>query len=308
MNDREKKLALAVGVAVLLWASNVGWKKYQTVLVANQNRQLQVAQELSEAKTAALRGRRAQGRLRKWNQQSLPTDPDFARSLYQDWLRERLTAVGLKVRSLDVSTPRTSSNSYQQFSFTVGATGTLEELTAFLYSFYKAKHLHRVSQTTLATTDSGKSLTIGLTIDALSLPEAERTDELAAGTVDAFQRPLRDFQASIGRRNPFIAYETPTAVTAEVEKPPQDDEASQAQFSGIHYGENGWLMVIRLQNSGKLLYFREGDEIRVGQFRGRVQRLDGSRRNAVISLGSKLVELRFGRTLGQTVPLDGQAS
>ena len=312
MNDREKTLALAVGAMVLLWAANIGWTRYQSALQANQNNQTQVAQELSEAKTAVLRGRRAQSRLRKWNKQSLPTDPDLARALYQDWLREQLSTAGITVKNLDVSMPRSSSKSYQQFTFTVSASGDLEQFTAFLYKFYQAKHLHRLSQTTLSPVDDRGTLNITLKVDALALPNADRADQLASGSLDAFDQSVDEFQALIGERDIFSVYQPPKPPEQPAEEvaeaPPEDDEAEQAMFSGIHYGDDGWLMLISMQDSGELLYFREGDEIQIGQFSGIIEQLDGSRRRAVISTKTGQVEVRFGKTLAKARPLDAQAS
>lgn len=305
MNQREKKLALAVGAMVLLWGANLGWGKYRTALERNDNEQIAAATELSTAKTAELRGRNAQSRLRKWNKQALPTDPDFAKSLYQDWLRERLTKAGLNVKSLTVSTPRSSSKSYQQYSFTVSATGKLAQLTDFLYEFYQAKHLHRISNTTLTPAEDNKGLTIALTVDALSLPNADRENQLAAGTLETFQQSLDEFKEMISGRNLFAKYEPAKPTVAQTDKPQaaQDDAASKATFSGIHYGEDGWLMLVRMKESGKLHYFREGDEISIGEFQGTIEQLDGDRRRAIVDTGRRRVQILFGKTLAEAIPM-----
>lgn len=306
MSPRERNLAMIVGAMVALWGASIGWNKYQTALERNSNEQINAAQELSTAKTAALRGRRAQGKIRKWNKQSLPTDADFAKSLYQDWLRQQLTAAGLTVKSLTATTPRSQSKSYREYNFAVSATGQLSQLSEFLYKFYQAKHLHRISATTLTPTEAGKGLTISLDVDAIALPKADREDLLAEGTVEALQQPFEAFKDSIEPRNLFAKYEPPRPPVAEASRPPEtqgDDEAAQAIFSGIHYGDDGWLMLVRMRESGKLLYFREGDEISIGRFQGTIEELDGDRRRAVVETGRRRVQVLFGKPLSEAYPL-----
>lgn len=306
MTPRERNLALIVGAMVALWGASIGWKKYQTALEQNSNAQINAAQELSTAKTAALRGRRAQGKLRKWNKQSLPTDPDFAKSLYQDWIRRQLTDAGLTVKSLAASSPRSQSKSFSEYNFAVSATGKVTQLADFLYKFYQAKHLHRISQTTLTPSEDRQSLTISLEVDAIALPKADREDQLAEGTIESFQRPFEAFQQSIEQRNLFAKYEAPKPEVAEVRDRPEpqgEDEAAKAIFSGIHYGDDGWLMLVRMKESGKLLYFREGDEISIGRFQGTIEELDGDQRRAVVDTGRRRVQVLFGKPLSEADPL-----
>lgn len=304
MNDREKLLAAAVAVMVGLWGASQGWAKYQAALERNLNTQRNVAQELSTVRTATARGRRAQQKLRQWRRQSLPTDPDIAKSLYQDWLQQQLLAAGLQVKEVNPTSPRTGSKSYQQFSFAVSASGKLEQFTDFLYRFYQAKHLHRISAADLNPGSDRKTLTISLTIDTLSLAEADRTDQLAEGTSDLLQEPLEKFRRNIVDRNLFATYQPQKSTEEQVTKSDlPDTEAAQAKFSGINYGQDGWLMSVRMQDSGKVLYFREGDKIEIGRFEGIIEKLDGDRRRAILSTGSARVELRLGKTLAEAETL-----
>ncbi len=306
MSDREKILSAAVAAMVALWGLSQGWGKYQAALSKNLRQQQTIAQELSEARTATARGRRAQQKLRQWQRQSLPTDADIAKSLYQDWLQQQLTAAGLKVKELSTRSPRSGSASYQQFSFVVSATGTLEQFTNFLYEFYQAKHLHRISHTELLPSEDRKSLkTISLTIDALSLAEGSRKDQLAKGSSEAIGQPLEKLRDSIVGRNLFATYEPPQEKNSTESA---DSDAAQAKFSGFNYGEGGWQMTVRMEKSGKVYYFREGDKIKIGSFRGTLKKLDGDRRRAVISTSSGSVQFQLGQTLAEAQPLSEQAS
>ena len=308
MNHREKLLAAAVAALVALWGVSQGWGKYQTALDKNLNTQRNVAQELSTARTATVRGRRAQQKLRKWQRQSLPTDPDIAKSLYQDWLLQQLTEAGLKVKELNIRSPRGSSASYRQFSFVVNATGELKQLTDFLYRFYEARHLHRISRADLSPSEDRESLKISLTVDALSLADAKRKDQLADGTQDAFHQTLDQFRDSIVGRNLFATYKVAKSETEVAEAETKDDEATQANFSGLQYGQEGWQMSVRMKKSGKMYYFRVGDMIEIGEFQGTIKRLDGDRRRVIVSQESGAVQVRLGQTLAEAEPLGEKAS
>lgn len=313
MIDREKKLAAGVALVVALWGADLGWNKYQTTLKKNQSVQQNVAQDLSTSRLATARGMRARKKLQLWQSQSLPTNVDIAQALYQDWLQQLLVDTGLKVKE-NIIRPRTSSKKFKEISFVVSAAGTLDQLTDFLYRFYQSPHLHRISSTSISPNDDRSALNISLTIDALSLNKADQTDQLAEGSSDSIQQTLKLLKKTIGERNLFAAYkpartpEPAVTVATKAKEEPEDTEAKQAIFSSINYGQDGWLMSIRMKNSGKVHYFREGDEIEIGRFYGTLEMLDGNRRRAVIMTDTEWVEIWFGQTLDQAAPLDDFAS
>jgi len=305
MNQRERVLAFAVGLLVVLWGGTVGWDRYQTTLTANQNQQTNAEQQVSQARTASARGLRAQRMLRDWQRKSLPTNLDIAKSKYQDWLRKQLVDAGLVVRELTESTSRSSQQHFSQMTYIVNAQGTLEELTDFLYHFYQSNHLHRISAASLTPTSTRRSLTVSLTIDALSLSGCSRNDQLADGSSKTFEQPLDALRDEIVSRNVFLAYE-PAKPDQPAEKVAKGtDEAAKAVITGLSLGEGGWQMAVRMSDSGEVSYFRVGDEINIGQFSGRVEAMDG--RRVIVSQDDKRVQVRGGQNLGQAAVLSDQA-
>ncbi len=307
MNAREKYLAGAVAALVILWGGTVGWDRYQEALLRNENQQLAAEQELSQARAAAARGQRAQRLLADWRKQSLPTDLDIAKSLYQDWLRQQLIEAGLVVRELNENSSRSTQRHFNQATYVVNAQGALAELTDFLYRFYQSNHLHRISAATLTPTTTRRSLSVSLTVDALSLPDCRRTDRLAEGSSETLTEPLEKIRDLIVSRNVFLPY-SPGGSEGPSSRQVADNsdaEAAQAFITSMTYGEGGWQMSIRMRDSGRIRYFRQGDSIQIGHFSGKIVELDG--RRAIVSSKSQKLVILLGQNLSQAQVLADQA-
>jgi hypothetical protein len=65
-------------------------------------------------------------------------------------------------------------------------------------------------------------------------------------------------------------------------------------------------MGVKMKDSSELKYYHEGDEIEIGQIKGKVVQLDG--RRVVIETAKGRVEVRFGRTFGEATPLEAPAA
>ncbi len=300
MNQREKRLMVVVAGLVLLMAGNWGLDRYRTKLTQNQSRQTNMEQKLSAARAEHARGLRAKKKLQQWRQQSLPSLSNIAKSLYQDWLQSQLTASELNVEQLNNrSPPQARDKEYQQISFAITAKGTLAELVVFLHHFYQSNHLHRISDATLVPTQDRKSLAITLTVDALLLPNTDRTDKLATGTSDLLADSAQDYQQRIDSRNLFQIYQPskPETQTVQAEDSDEDQQADQAKLTGMTLGQHGWRMAVLMKDSGKMRFFRKGDSIEIGTIVGKVVELDA--RRAIIETADQRLLVLLGQTLGQ---------
>ncbi len=303
MTQREKILAGAVGLIAVLWVGSSGLTRYRDAVEASRAKLRDAEQELSQARTAKLRGQRAVTRLQRWQKQSLPTNPDIANSLYQDWLQKQLAESGLKVADIKSSTGlRGANDRTQEFTFVVTASGQMSQLVDFLSRFYQAGHLQRISRAALAPAKEGNDLSITLTVDALSMRDAPRADTLSELKSDWQLPVLQELQAAIAKRDLFAPYRD---VNAEVASKPQANEADQAFVSGMGRGEEGWYMSIRMKDSGKMLYFRTGDSIQIGKFTGKVSEIDG--RRAIVEHEGSRMQIFLGQSLGQAQPVAPQA-
>lgn len=303
MTQRERILAGAVGLMVVTWFGSSALSRYRDAVETNRAKLRDAQQQVSQARTAKLRGQRAVTKLRRWQKQALPTNADIANSLYQDWLQKQLTEAGLKVADIKSSTAlRGPNDRTQQFTFAVTASGQMSQLVDFLSRFYRAGHLQRISRASLAPAKEGNELAITLTVEAMSMRDSPRADSLSDLESNLPLPPLEELQTAIAKRDLFSPYKD---AKSELASKPPANEADQALISGMGLGESGWYMSIRMKDSGRMLYFRVGDSIQVGKFTGKVSEIDG--RRAIVEQDGQQMQVRLGQSLGQAQPVARQA-
>jgi hypothetical protein len=289
MNRREKRLALLVGVLLLAVGGKRGLDTYRGAVEWNRGLQRDAEQSLSMARAENARALRARRRLTAWKKGSLPTNGDIARSLYQDWLHKQFEQAGLQVSELRDTSRERQRTYYEQFSFAANLQGTLAQLTQFLYGFYSAPHLHRISAASLVPTKDRQMLTIGLNIDALKLPDCQRTDLLATTEAKQLERPLEAYSETIQSRNIFATHkaeETPSAQKAP------NTMAAQMVVSGITLGGHGWRLAVRNKATNQVDYYRVKETISIGPWVGTVTSIDG--REVILESAGKQQTLMLG--------------
>jgi hypothetical protein len=237
----------------------------------------------------------------------LPTNPDIANSLYQDWLQKQLTESGLKVTDIKSSLGlRAPNDRFQEFNFKVEVSGQMAQFVDFLSRFYNAGHLQRISRASLTPAKEGSDLTMSLTIDALSMRDASRADSLSDVPNSTPLPDLKSLQEAIVKRDLFSPYKDPKAAAVASKAAPTANESAQAFISGMTQGAEGWQMSVRMKDSGRMLYFRTGDSIAIGDFNAKIIEI-GNRRVIVERDGNQL-QVFLGQNLNQAQPFKPQAS
>jgi len=169
--------------------------------------------EAAQRKTDSLRGRikrletglakiRAAGKLlERWENQSLPSDTEVARSLYQAWLVELVDDVGFGNPSVNSSEPLNRKGLFYALSFSVRGRGTLEQLTTFLFTFYETDLLHQVRSVNITPTSQQDMLDLSIAIEALVLRNAGRASSRDPETV------FEEFRQRTWRRSDRLAFD-----------------------------------------------------------------------------------------------------
>lgn len=302
LSKREKNLAIITGALVaalgcwlLLSAVSAPARQRRATLhnlqqqLERKNRQIEAAQK-------------SQDQLAQWRRRSLPSNLEMARSLYKNWLLGLATDAGLQDRRVEPGEGRPQGDIYQVLPFTVRGRGTLDELTKFLYGFYSKGHLHKIRQLTLKPLEGSADLQLTISIEALSLPDADRQDKLSEKLSEWLDgSTLAEYQ-KIGERDLFSAYEEPRAPVVyerpQEPPPPRFDPSEYAYVTGLSVDANGrselWL---KARTTGELFILGEGDEFQVGQVRGTIVQINDQ--SAEIHINGQRHLIALGKSLGE---------
>lgn len=180
--NRRKQLLLALLGLILVYFGGE-WVLANWIEAPKKQRRAQLNALQGEIKKYdQFVGRAAQDAawLRYWNSQSLPSNTEVARSLYQAWLLDVADYAKLARRTVN-STEPVRRGAYLSMTFTLQGMGSLEQLTQFLYEFYNAGHLHKITSISLTPAGQSGTLSLSLAIEALILPGADRRDRLSGG-------------------------------------------------------------------------------------------------------------------------------
>ncbi|MFV1966760.1 MAG: hypothetical protein ACC628_15150 [Pirellulaceae bacterium] len=291
MNKNRQTILLAVFGLVIAYF--VGEWLFQTVLDGPKKKLLSRARRLEkqirkgekELEAAIKAGKR----LEVWESQSLPSNSEIAVSLYGSWLTELIEFSGFDKANVDAGTPMKRKGLYELLDFSIRAKGTLNQLTTFLFEFYNSGHLHQIRSINLSPLPRGDQLDLAISIEALILPSADRTDQLTSVRADrlAFS-DLADYQI-IADRNLFgIAgrgiYQTDhTFLTAVVTV----NDQPQAWFTD--------------RFTDRVFKLSRGHRISVGQFQGEVQQIEGH--DVIVDSDGERWLITVGESLAQAMAL-----
>ena len=215
MNPRTQWLA-AGGFAVLLfYLGDTSYRNFIEQPTEEYTRQIaeledQIQSADGEQRMAAKK-RKAMSAL---SSRALPSDPELARSSYQAWLLQLLEKYRMQSAAVDAGNPipmeiRSRSDRKKrrtvghQLAVSVRCTATLDQLTDFLYEFEQSAHLHKVLSLSLSPLGNGAEMNIAMNLEALSLKNADREQQLSDWVRDPNSIVDREHYAPLVRRNLF---------------------------------------------------------------------------------------------------------
>ena len=173
MNRREKILAAAVGLMVLLFVANTGVKRLIGAFTSRMETVADLESEVQKRETMIERGKVAQRLLQTYKERSLPSDKDLASSRYRAWLHDWLEKAGVKA-DVKATAVIPHKQMHDRHTFSVVSSGvTLPQLVELLYQFYSTDYLHRIKLMS-ARPSEGKYLSVTFAIETISLPDADK--------------------------------------------------------------------------------------------------------------------------------------
>lgn len=286
MQKREKILAAVVGL--LLVAVGGNWLFERTLQGPLEEKRATVERLKREidGKTDQLRQARQAGRLLdEWNKQSLPSDEKRANQVYTAWLLELVERAGFDQPKVDSVKQVRKQGIYNELWFSVAGRVTLDELTRFLYDFYRVDHLHQIERLSISPVRGSQELDVTLSIAALALPGADRKDTLTKRiSTRLASAALADYLPLV-ERNVFGEGGGSGF-----------DAADFAVLTAINYVDGRAEAWFHVRTTDQRLKLAQGERFEVGQFRGVIAEIDAP--DVIIESGDE----RWLLTLGESLP------
>jgi len=181
MSDREKRLAVVVGLLGALVVIFLGYVKFNDGLINRQNQLSILESRVETARVQKKKAMLAKKQLNAYLGQSLPGDRDVANLRYNEWIRSiaaNCFATPPAIKPMETTAARFGSQNspYHELSYSLNGQATLDKLIEFLHQFYAADELHRIQKLSLTRGSADKAITVAMTIDALAVPGAIRPD------------------------------------------------------------------------------------------------------------------------------------
>jgi Tfp pilus assembly protein PilO len=286
LEKREKILAVAAGGLTLAILGYYGLSALLTPLRDRRAQVHQLQEKLEKQNQDYVRLQKAKKRLEEWNTRALPTDVEEGRLLYDDWLLGLTDQARWRKKKVDPAEAHAHKGIYTSLPFTVHGQGSLDELTRFLHAFYSAGHLHQIRRLNIKPLEKSSDFELNLTIEAISLPTADRKEELSAKPAPKpLAGQLADYQKAIGGRNMF-APGRPTGEAAVA-----FDHVKYVFVTGVTRRDGKPSVWLKARTTDQQFILTEGDSFQVGSIQGTVKRI-----------GDREVEIEIeGRR--RTVPL-----
>ena len=212
MTDREKKLAIVVGVLAVTVVGYLVYSAWSSRIETLKTSAFNLSNTISDQDTEIIKGDRAFQTIKDFRRRSLPANAEVARSQYKAWLLdlaekqikfdEPVVAPGTITRGGTIS--RGVDVPYKRLTLTVSGKGTLQQLTEFLHAFYGTDLTHQIRSMDIKPIDESRQLEIFLGVEALVVDKADSVDTLSPQPSSlADEKPLDTYLAAILNRNLF---------------------------------------------------------------------------------------------------------
>lgn len=110
---------------------------------------------------------------------ALPSNTELASSLYQSWLINLVTSLGVTNPKVSSNSPMTE-NDMTRLQFTLSGKANLKQFTNLLFEFYRAGHLHKIRQVVLTPAGGSEQMDLNLTVEAVSLKNSDNETSLTS--------------------------------------------------------------------------------------------------------------------------------
>ncbi|MAI31715.1 MAG: hypothetical protein CBE00_03715 [Planctomycetaceae bacterium TMED240] len=171
MNEREKNLVKIIGTMFVLYLLWSGYGRYQSAVSQRAKQIAQLTSKQAELSEKVMMGAIADGTFGEYMARSLPSNPETARSQYQQWLLELVHDKGMDNVQVDFTSSRPMGGIYQKVDFRITGATELPELIGMMHDFYAKDYLHRIRELTIVPVKKG-GFTVTMNVDVIALANA----------------------------------------------------------------------------------------------------------------------------------------
>ncbi|HZL88973.1 MAG TPA: hypothetical protein VFB96_11410 [Pirellulaceae bacterium] len=204
MNSRERILAIVVGALAVVVGGYFFYSWMASALQLRRSQIVNLQKKLVDQKRLVAQTEAAKAKIVAAQKRSLPPQKELARTLYQDWLFDRVHDAGIADPKVAYTTQVVERDLYTAFNFTITGKGTLSQVVALLYDIHSVDFFHRISRLSLRPIKDTKQLAISITLDAVSMLDAPQASQLVPRPAKRLALSSREeYVKAIGERNLF---------------------------------------------------------------------------------------------------------
>ncbi|MDB5392003.1 MAG: hypothetical protein JWM11_7649 [Planctomycetaceae bacterium] len=182
--DHRQKILVGIlgGTLALFWVVPIIWSIVFGPFTAKYTELAALTEKLNEWENSKHKLELAERRMAEADRRSLPSDPSSL--AYQVWLMElanqhHFTALGVAPKS----SSRNGNEPFSRIRFTVTGHSKMKDLCQFLYDFYRADLMHKVTNLAVKSIEakSDPELEVSIDIEGLSMTSTKKRDSLFEG-------------------------------------------------------------------------------------------------------------------------------
>jgi hypothetical protein len=226
MTQRERYLALAVGVVVVLLVANVGFKKITTDLAEREAKVEKAQRDLDTLNSSLETGKRISNKIENLEKRSLPRNTPDAQTQYRKWLFQLAEEVGLKnVNCNPINQPikvvpqgvavvpgKVPEEAYWIHEFQLTGECRSDKIIDLMAKYYDRDYLHRIKRMALIPTKQSNVVVLDLTSQAITLPKAAEDQSPSLEHSGRLAMSLDQYKSKILSRNPFSPPNNPPKI------------------------------------------------------------------------------------------------
>ncbi len=244
MTQRERYLALGVGVVVGLFGANYAFTTVRETINNKQDLVDAARKESDNMKRIATSGALAARKLEQLKIKSLPTSKETLVAQYKSWLTKIALDAGVSdIKVITPEMPLKSTKAYKSYRFSLTGECRIEQWLDLLAAYYDADYLHTLQNAKVTMTKVPNVIQISLESHALALDAASPKQEPSGQSSGRLAMTSEEYKQKILGRNPFAppnhpprlagdkSFDIPRGAPWDQVLKPEDDENHDVELS-----------------------------------------------------------------------------